>query len=770
MALLSPGVEVNEKDFSTIVPQVASAFGGIVGRFKTGPINEPILISSVSDLVGTFGKPDDDNFTEWFTAAEFLKYSNKVWVVRAEPSAVLNASASGSSNISIKSQTHYEEILATAGNSGTLDSVADGLGEFVARQSGAGGNSLRVIMVDAGTWPAFKVWADNSAANFPGSVSLSKYFSQPPRTSAFVEARSESGSGAVLSAALANGAINTVTVVNGGRDYGTAYIEVGGAYNQFVNLTPVISNGVVASAILSTGGSGYPVGTHSIPITGTGGSLGTVSVEVVGGVITTATLTAGGSGYPTVPYEMDVGAITAQGSGAKLYITAFNGVISAVTVTNGGSGYGTTAPALAVYDSGKDDELHVLVIDEDGSVSGTRNYVLEKWEGLSKAVNAKDSRGNDNYYRTILGSESSYLYFANPLKNPGAGDPVLETASGTKLVWGSTVEAVYAKGKKFLNTISAASLGEGNFYNKKLAGGSDGTLAGISSVKAGYDLLANTELYDVNLFMTGTYSVDIVKHIIENVVVKRKDAMGFVSPHNAGKPYTKMNDIMNFKMIELNLADQYAQYAVMDTGFKYIYDGFNSKYRWVPLNGDIAGLCARVDETDDPWFSPGGYNRGGVKNVVKLAYNPSNAERDVLYPKGINPVVSIPGSGVVLFGDRTMTSKPSAFDRINVRRLFNILEKSISIAAKYQLFEFNDTFTRSQFRNMVEPFLRDIQGRRGVTDFSVICDDTNNTGEIIDRNEFVADIYVKPARSINFIYLNFIATKTGVDFSTVIGG
>jgi phage tail sheath protein FI len=212
-----------------------------------------------------------------------------------------------------------------------------------------------------------------------------------------------------------------------------------------------------------------------------------------------------------------------------------------------------------------------------------------------------------------------------------------------------------------------------------------------------------------------------------------------------------------------------SSYAVMDSGWKYQYDKYNDVFRWIPLNGDMAGLCARTDLTNDPWWSPGGLNRGRIKNVIKLAFSPNKTERDVLYINGVNPVVTFPGDGTVLFGDKTMQAKPSAFDRINVRRLFIVLEKAIAKAAKYQLFEFNDEFTRAMFRNMVEPFLRDVQGRRGITDFKVVCDATNNTGEVIDRNEFIADIYIKPARSINFITLNFIATKTGVSFSEVGG-
>jgi phage tail sheath protein FI len=305
-----------------------------------------------------------------------------------------------------------------------------------------------------------------------------------------------------------------------------------------------------------------------------------------------------------------------------------------------------------------------------------------------------------------------------------------------------------------------------------LSGGAAGTTPAVSDIKSAYDEFKNTEEIDVNLMITGNHSVNVLSYVIE-MAAARKDAIAFVSPHNSGVRYTTRStmttDIIAFKA-SLNVADQFQSYGVMDSGFKYIYDSYNRRYRWIPLNGDVAGICARTDDIVDPWWSPGGFNRGGVRNIIKLGFNPNQSERDILYPKGINPVVTFPGSGTILFGDRTMQEKPSAFDRINVRRLFVILEKSISIAAKYQLFEFNDSFTRAQFKNMVEPFLRDIQGRRGITDFKVICDESNNTGEIIDRNEFIADIYIKPARSINFIYLNFVATKTGVDFSTVIGG
>jgi phage tail sheath protein FI len=277
----------------------------------------------------------------------------------------------------------------------------------------------------------------------------------------------------------------------------------------------------------------------------------------------------------------------------------------------------------------------------------------------------------------------------------------------------------------------------------------------------------NPEEVDVSLLVTGTGNSTIATHVISNIAETRKDCVAFISPEkadvvdNAGSEAT---DVVAYRETLTS-----SSYTVIDSGYKYQYDKYNDVYRWIPLNGDIAGLCVRTDTERDPWFSPGGMNRGQVKNVIKLAWNPTKTERDTLYLKGVNPVVSFPGEGTVLYGDKTMLSKPSAFDRINVRRLFITLEKAISRAARFSLFEFNDQFTRAQFVALVEPYLRDVQGRRGITDFRVVCDDTNNTAEIIDRNEFVGDIYIKPARSINFIQLNFVAVRTGVSFNEVVG-
>ena len=388
--------------------------------------------------------------------------------------------------------------------------------------------------------------------------------------------------------------------------------------------------------------------------------------------------------------------------------------------------------------NGKHDEMHILVIDEDGAWTGNQGAVLEKYSFVSKAKDAKNSDGSSNYYKNVINNQSKYIWWS------------YHTADGTN--WGTNAQSV-----TFANLSSNVTV--------SLAGGVSGDSISDGNLMTALSTFANDEAYDVSLIPLGAVSSTVAIDAISNVAEKRKDCLVFVSPElsdvldNYG---AEANDVVSFRE---SLPD--SSYAVLDSGWKYQYDRYNDVYRWIPLNGDTAGTAVRTDFVADPWFSPAGFNRGQIKNVVKLAYSPSKTDRDTLYKKGVNPVVTFPGNGTVLYGDKTLLSKPSAFDRINVRRLFIVLEKAIATAAKYQMFEFNDAFTRAQFRNLVEPFLRDVQGRRGIIDFKVVCDETNNTGEVIDRNEFLADIFVKPARSINFIQLNFIATRTGISFEEI---
>jgi hypothetical protein len=395
--------------------------------------------------------------------------------------------------------------------------------------------------------------------------------------------------------------------------------------------------------------------------------------------------------------------------------------------------YGTAAGASV-------DEMHIIVIDEDGQFTGTAGTVLEKFAGVSKASDAKDSVGQSNYYKTAINQRSQYIWWCD--KPAAVGNN-----------WGSL-----AQGATFTSDHTEAE------STVSLTLGDNGTTV-AGDLQSAFLLFANDELVDVNLIFVGDASATVGDYVIDNVAEIRKDCMVFVSPaaasvvnNTGGEAAAIVAEVSSYTR---------SSYAVMDSGYKYMYNRYYDQYVWVPCNGDVAGVCASTDNIADPWFSPAGFNRGAIKNAVKLSYSPNKSDRDTLYKAGVNPIVGFPGSGIVLFGDKTLLEKPSAFDRINVRRLFIVLEKAISRAAKFQLFEFNDAFTRAQFTNLVEPFLRDVQGRRGIYDFRVICDETNNTTQVVDGNQFVADIFIQPAKSINFIQLNFIATRTGIAFEEV---
>ena len=481
---------------------------------------------------------------------------------------------------------------------------------------------------------------------------------------------------------------------------------------------------------------------------------------------------------------------------------------------------------------GTNDEMHIIVIDEKGNFTGSPNTVLEKFAFVSKASDAKNDDGSSNYYVNVINDRSKYIYIVNhqtgntfnintvtavtntaaKFANNDTGFIILSGGSG----YGANVSFT-ANANGYIETgITITSRGYGYYVNETVTGvaqsvSGNGTSAVISitlqnqsvlanwgvaasntafnsgpydsyvkvlangvsttvtnsEIITAYDKFKNAEEVDISLVMAGASSQTVAEYIVENIAESRKDCVAFLSPsrENAVNNYgDETTDIATYR----NLFNS-SSYAVMDSGWKYQFDKYNNVYRWVPLNGDVAGLCVRTDFERDPWYSPAGFNRGQIKNVVKLAWNPNKTARDELYKNGVNPVVTFPGEGTVLYGDKTLLARPSAFDRINVRRLFIVLEKAIARAAKYSLFEFNDEFTRAQFISLVEPYLRDVQGRRGIFQYRVVCDQTNNTPEVIDRNEFIGDIYIKPARSINFIQLNFIAVRTGVAFDEIVG-
>ncbi len=722
---LSPGVAVVEKDFTSIVPAVSSSIGATVGAFPWGPVMEPTTVSSENELVRRFGAPNDINFASFFTAANFLSYTNNLLLVRADADH-LNA----------------------------VSTLTGGLATLTISNAGSGYTSTAAA-------PAVTVAAPDISG----------------------------GTQAAATATLSGGAITAIAVTAGGSGYTTGGTTVtitpaSGDTGSGATATVVVdSSGTITGVTITQGGSGYKaLPTVTLSGNGTNATLGAATVGA--STISAVTITNAGSGYstaPTVTVAAPPSGTTAtvtptiQTAGIKIingetyrneyangagligeFAAKYPGTLGnslKVSMADSATFTGWTyaaefdaAPATSPFASsvgGSSDEMHIIVIDEDGVISGTAGSILEKFAFVSKASDAKKPDGTNNYYKNVINTSSEWVWW---MDHPTAGTN-----------WGTA-----AVNKTFVNL-------SGSAITRSLSGGTDDYVLTDAEKIAGFALFANAEQFDLSLVLAGKASATVAQSIISNICETRLDCIALISPENT----STAEPIIGSTSSEITAITTYrdalssTSYAVMDSGYKYQYDRYNDQYRYVPLNGDIGGLCARTDFTNDPWFSPGGLNRGQIKNVVRLAVNPNKTQRDTLYKKGVNPVVTFPGEGTVLFGDKTLLAKPSAFDRINVRRLFIVMEKAIATAAKFQLFEFNDDFTRAQFKNLVEPFLRDVQGRRGITDFVVKCDTSNNTGEVIDRNEFVADIFVKPNRSINFITLNFVAARSAINFSEI---
>ena len=633
---VSPGVLVQEKDLTRIIPAVSTSSGAFAGTFSKGPLDEVVSIGSESDLLLTFGKPDSSNFESYFSASNFLQYSNNLKVVRVQNSSVSNATESGSAFV-IKNTTDYQNNYADGSAS---------VGMWASRTAGAWGNNISVSQCASAT--AYEETAKTTVADASTNVG------------------------------------DTVVTVTSSTGISAGYIVTfGDEYEYRVS------------------------------------SLATNDLNIVRKEEPSYYGTSDSSGLQKT--------IT---NGANVrrrwrYYDLFNKApgTSTYALTRGGSA----------------DELHIIVVDEDGGINGTKGEVLEKFEAVSKASDAKSPQGDTNYYSDVLYNSSNYVFWMD------------HNASGSN--WGTA-----AASTAFTDVTSVSKV--------SLSNGSDGTTATTAQVKSAYEKYQDAETTDVGLLIAGSGDSTHIDNLI-TIAENRKDCVVFASPErsdvvNIANSATQKDNVVGF----FNGISS-SSYVFFDSGYKYMYDRYNDVYRYVPLNGDMAGLSARTDMLADAWYSPAGLNRGVVRGAVKLAFNPTKSQRDELYRARVNPVTTFPGQGTVLFGDKTGLTNPSAFDRVNVRRLFIVLEKAISSASKVQLFEFNDEFTRAGFRNMVEPFLREVQGRRGITDFLVVCDETNNTGEVIDRNEFVAEIFVKPARSINFISLQFVATRTGVSFEEV---
>jgi hypothetical protein len=662
---VSPGVSIKEIDLTTVVPAVATTPGGFAGYFHTGPADEIVTVTNQNELVSIFGKPQNDNYVDFFTAANFLSYGNNMQVVRVLGSAARNSSVGKGNTAGFVTGTlliaNSTQFGASAGLSASAPAQAGVL--FASKYPGVLGNSVKVVVTTG---------SGTTAGGLTSSASL--------------------GASALTIKATAGGT------------YGFSV----GDELTFADGTSVTVSGVFGK----TASAGDFFG-------------------VTGAVATGITLTL----QTLLP--------TAQAKDATFTHKSIYAKMIGSTST-------TTPYAADALGSG--DQINVIVLDRDGTLTGTVNTVLEKFEGLSRAEDAKKFDGSSNYYRTVVNEQSKYVWALSR-------DVAANTAfTATKTNW-NTLGSSLAHQTQLADSVNSFHLS-----------GAVSAVPTVSELYAnGWSKFANADEVDVSLLPMGGASAILAQLVVQNVCEKRLDCMAFVSPAQSDVenklPYEALNSLKTFRDSTFNIN---SSYAVIDSGWKYQLDTYNNVLRIMPLNADIAGLVARTEFTNEAWFSPAGFNRGQLKNVVKLAYNPSaEAHRDELYSRQVNPVVSFPGEGVILFGDKTAQSRPSAFDRINVRRLFIILEKAIATASKFFLFEQNDAFTRSQFKNLVVPFLKTVQQRRGITDFKVVCDETNNTGEVIDRNEFVADIFVKPTRSVNFISLNFIATKTGVSFTEV---
>jgi hypothetical protein len=664
--LVSPGVHVREIDLTNVVPAVATSIGAIAGAFQKGPVSSVTNISSEEELLEIFGKPQSSSnqFEQWFTAANFLQYSDSLKVVRAG-SGHLNAGAN--SGILIRDDDHYE--LSFQDGQGSH-------GEWAARTAGTHGNSIGVQICATAT-----TYEQELAGSY-----LTVGEDAVGSTSVKVDDVDASGN-----------AFNVGDLISFFSDSG--------------HDTPVDDYNEYEVTAIDTSDNDLTIRLKDDP---NGAGLQSIIPD---------------NSYIKRRWQ---------------FYDLFDG-----------------APGTSQYATdnarGSGDEMHIVVYDTTGDITGydtdvagnrTRG-VLEIYANVSKNPVAKTPQGSNNYYSDVIFRQSRFIYWTDHI------------SAGSN--WGTDTTTTYT------SVIPVAI--------DTLSGGTDDYAVTAGEMELAYDKFADVDGLDVNLVLGGSSSIttdsaagqDTYVTMINSLVETRKDCVGFVSPYRSATVGIALSSTATENVkVAYDLCPS-SSYMVFDSGYKYMYDKYNDVYRYVPLNGDTAGLCAFTDNVADTWFSPAGYNRGNIRGAIKLSLNPTKAERDILYRARVNPVVNFPGQGVVLFGDKTALSKPSAFDRINVRRLFLVLEKAISTAAKFQLFEFNDEFTRAGFRNLIEPFLRDVQGRRGISDFSVKCDASNNTGEIIDRNEFVADIFVKPARSINFISLNFVATRTGVAFSEVGG-
>jgi hypothetical protein len=806
--LASPGIVVREVDLTVgRVDPTSDKIGAIVAPFAQGPVELPTIVQNENDLLNTFGKPyaADKHYEHWLTASSFLAYGGSLRVVRADDTSMKNGMVGTKSSVKIKSREHYEQLRY---DENTITNVT-----VAAKDPGSWGNGLRVGIIDAKAdqvlgivtsgVSVFSADITNRSATIAtgtattiGITTTSIAIGQEIRGNFIVSGTKVSGISTLSFITIDVATTNSEGGITVPLDFGTlsatsSALVVGAGITQSVTGRVAVGAGETSEldgylkgivTEIGIGAAGVKVLSH-VSAAGTE----TVKDYTPGGIYafsTSSTVAIHTEGTSTSYGSTEVTS-TSDWFDAQTLVTGTAVVGGATTETTVSWNQIADRPSTTTYGDSRGarfDEVHVVVVDGDGKISGNAGTILEKHLGLSKAKDAEFSAGSPSYWRKYLKDNSSYIFGGSEpsgavttgYKSGGSGfDPV------TDKDWDQNASGITFDGIGALNS----KLSKGLDYGGATSIGTTGLNASISNLSSGYGLLENGDTYAVDFLLMGSarYDKEDAQALAQKVIAVanvRKDAVAFISPYRGAAITDDSTDtavqIRSDADITTNVLSFYApltstSYAVFDSGYKYMYDRFNDTFRYVPLNGDIAGTCARTDANAFPWFSPAGTERGAILNAVKLAYNPSKAQRDRLYSARVNPVIFSPGAGIVLFGDKTGLAKASAFDRINVRRLFIYLEDAIQAAARDQLFEFNDEITRTNFVNIVEPFLRDVQAKRGIQDYVVICDETNNTAAIIDNNEFVADIYIKPARSINFIGLTFVATRTGVSFEEVIG-
>jgi hypothetical protein len=794
--LASPGIVVREVDltFGRTTP-ASNKIGAIVAPFAKGPVDVPTLVETEQDLLNNFGEPysTDKHYEHWLTASSYLSYGGSLRVVRADDADMKNAYVGAGASVKIKSLENYNQL-------GYDENIIPGR-TFVAQNPGSWANGITVGIIDAKADQILRMSTTGVSSFVAALNNVSGVLVGGASTIGISTASITVGQEIRCDI---SGVLSPGTTVS---SIGVGIVTISSASLQLVDVSSTFDIGTT-SVVAAAPAVGYGVTQSLYGKVDPGVGSTSILTGYLKGIITE--VNSGSVGVKVLSYVTASGTesdIDYQPSGVYLFDDTevslhnqSNVAYGTTTVTDADDWFdeqslGITTSSTILWNSiverpsttsfaaardSRFDEIHVVIVDTEGKITGNAGTILEKWTSLSKAKDAVFSVGSPSYWRKFLAANSRYVFGGDqPAGITSTGFNANEFESSTDNAWNQNAEGIIFGGIGSQSLVLQSGLNYNGQTGLTTTGSLTATLAEISD---GYDLFENTDNFQIDFLLMGSANylkenAQALANKLISVAEIRKDAVAFISPYrgafisdaNVGSVTVNSDAEITDEVISFFSPISSSSYAIFDSGYKYMYDRFSDTFRYVPLNGDIAGTCARTDINQFPWFSPAGTARGAILNAVKLAYNPSKSQRDRLYSNRVNPVIFSPGAGIILFGDKTGLARASAFDRINVRRLFIYLENTIANASKDVLFEFNDEITRTNFVNTIEPFLRDVQAKRGIQDYIVICDETNNTAAVIDNNEFIADIYIKPARSINFIGLTFIATKTGVNFEEVIG-